>query len=107
MKQNQKYQNQFLLSLYHQDKDLNQYWYPSTIQIKNRGIIYPLGDKLNWKWAVASVIIIPLFERMNYPIPGKEGEYYETKLDVENAKMFEQNEFLNACKELEMVKVEG
>ena len=88
------------------DNDLKQYWYPSTIQIKNRGMIYPIGSKLDWKWAVAHVTTIPLFERMNYPIPGKDNEYFETKLDVENASEYDQDKFLEACKELEMVKVE-
>tara|TARA_Y100000310_G_C20391051_1_gene672787 strand:+ start:316 stop:789 length:474 start_codon:yes stop_codon:yes gene_type:complete len=89
------------------DKNLKQYWYPSTIQIRNRGMIYPIGNKTNWKWAVAHVIMIPLFERMNYPIPGKDGEYYETKLDIENATEYPRDRFLDACKKLEMVKVES
>jgi hypothetical protein len=88
------------------DEDLKQYWYPSTIQIRNRGMIYPIGSKKQWSWAVASVVPIPLFERMNYPIPGKDGEFYETKLDVENATEYPKNRFLDACKKLEMVKVE-
>jgi len=88
------------------DDDLKQYWYPSTIQIKNRGMIYPIGMKGDWKWAVAHVTTIPLFERMNYPIPGKDNEYFETKLDVENASEYSQDKFLEACKELEMVKVQ-
>jgi|TARA_Y100000310_G_scaffold215221_1_gene216179 hypothetical protein len=88
------------------DVELEQYWYPSTIQIRNKGMIYPIGNKNDWKWAVAHVIGIPLFERMDYPIPGKEGEYYETKLDVENASEYDKDKFLEACRELEMVKVE-
>ena len=81
-----------------------QVWYPSTIQVRNLGMIYPIGNKEEWSWAVAKAVGIPLFERMDYPIPGRDGEYYETKLDVENAIQFASNDFMRACKELGIVK---
>ena len=79
-------------------------WYPSTIQIRNKGMIFPVGTATDWKWACAKVVSIPLFERMNFPIEGREGEYYETRLDVESAKEFTSGEFIGACKELGLVK---
>ena len=39
-------------------------------------------------------------EQKQYPIPDKDGEFYTTKLDVENAETYGQYEFLQACKEM-------
>ena len=41
---------------------------------------------------------------VNYPIPGKDGEYYTERLDVEHAMEFGQYEFLSACKSMGIVK---
>lgn len=71
------------------DENTGQYWYPAVITLNNLGIIFPDGvDEENWKWGFAEIISIPLFERINYPIPGKDDEFYETRLDIENAKHF-------------------
>ena len=39
-------------------------------------------------------------EQKQYPIPGKDGEFYTEKLDVENAKEYGQYEFMDACKDM-------
>lgn len=88
-----------------EDNNLSTNWYPSIINIPNKGMIFPDGtDKSNWKWAVAMVKSIPVFDRLKYPIPGKEGEYYETMLDIENIKHFDQLQFTDACKQLGIIK---
>mgnify|MGYP000947016233 FL=1 len=80
-------------------------WYPSVINIPNKGIIYPEGTSIeDWKWTLARVIDIPIFERIKYPVPGKEGEFYETMLDIENSIKYERLQFTEACKELGIIK---
>lgn len=82
----------------------DEVWYPATIQIRNKGMIFPVGSIDNWRWSCSKVVSIPLFERMNYPIEGKPGHYYETRLDVENASEFPNDRFIDACKDLGMIK---
>ena len=74
------------------------YWIPTVINMGDRGIIYPEGTADSWKWKYAKVTDVPKESQKDYPIPGKDGEYYTTMLDVENAEEFENTEFLQACK---------
>ena len=64
------------------------------------GIIYPKGTKNNWDWFYAKVVDITKEEQEKFPVPGKEGEYYKSRLDVENALRFEWNDFIGACEEM-------
>ena len=64
----------------------------------DRGIIYPEGTTDSWKWRYAKVVDVPEERQKDYPIPGTDGEYYTTMLDVENAEEFKSTEFLEACK---------
>ncbi len=86
------------------DEERKIYWYPSVINMGPKGIIYPEGDVENWYWRYAEVIFIPEEERKNYPVPGKDGEFYESRLDTEGAKRFGQFEFLDACRAMGIVK---
>jgi len=74
------------------------YWIPTVINMGDRGIIYPEGTTDNWKWKYAKVVDISEELQKDYPIPGTDGEYYTTMLDVENAEEFKSTEFLEACK---------
>ena len=76
------------------DEERNIVWYPSVLQIPGEGMIFPDGtNKEDWGWSVAKEIAIPADEQKEYPVPGKEGTYYESKLDMENIRMFERNKF--------------
>ena len=44
-------------------------------------------------WKVAKVVPIIGEERLKYPIPGRENEYYTSRLDVENALTFDKFQF--------------
>ena len=74
------------------------YWIPTVINMGDRGIIYPEGTTDNWKWRYAKVVDVPEVNQKDFPIPDKDGEYYTTMLDVENAEIFGSTEFLKACK---------
>ena len=76
------------------------YWIPTVINMGDRGIIYPEGTTGNWKWRYAKVVDISEELQNDYPIPGTDGEYYTTMLDVENAEEFKSTEFLKACKSM-------
>jgi len=68
-------------------------WYPSTM-VTPTVMLYPKGqDIAEWCWEVAEVIAIEGEERLNYPVPGVENQYYTNRVDIENAKQFEQPEF--------------
>ena len=82
------------------DEEREIYWYPSVVNMGPKGIIFPEGDIKNWVWKYAEVVQIPKEEQDQYPIPGKDGEYYEEKLDVSNATEYGQYEFLEACKKM-------
>ena len=67
---------------------------------KNRAIKTKVRCLLKKKYVslfIFSEITEEVEENEKYPIPGEEGEFYESKLDVENAEIFGQYKFLDAC----------
>ena len=82
------------------DEDRKLYWYPAIVNMGPKGVIYPEGSISEWVWKYAQVVEVPEEIREKYPIPGKDGEFYKERLDVENAKTYGQYEFINACKEM-------
>jgi|TARA_B100001758_G_C18307836_1_gene556071 hypothetical protein len=82
------------------DEERKIYWYPSVVNMGQKGIIFPEGNPDSWCWKYAQVVQIEQEEQLDYPIPGEDGKYYTEKLDVENAKSYGQYEFLKACKDM-------
>jgi hypothetical protein len=82
------------------DEGRKIYWYPSVVNMGQKGIIFPEGSPDNWIWKYAEVVPIKEEEQLDYPIPGEDDKYYTEKLDVEGAKTYGQYEFLHACKEM-------
>ena len=79
------------------DDDRNLAWFPSVINMGEKGIIYPEGKVSDWYWYYAKVIDIPKEEREQY-------EGHERRLDVENAEKFGQFEFTEACMAMGIIK---
>ena len=80
--------------------DDNRAWYPTFMQMPG-GMLYCEGNSSqSWNWKVARVIPIIGEERLKYPIVGKENEYHTSKLDVDNAKTYDKNDFKMALDEL-------
>ena len=96
--------SQLIRDLAFKDDDRDIYWYPSVVNMGKLGIIYPDGLPHDWNWKFAKVTQVSEEEQKNYPIPGKDGEYYTERLDVDNAQEFGQFEFLEACKSMGIVK---
>jgi len=70
-------------------------WYPAFMQLPG-AMIYPDGAADKFHYEVAEVVEIIGEERKKYPVPGKEGEYFTARLDVDNATQFEMNQFETA-----------
>ena len=84
------------------DKD-KKAWYPTFMQLPG-GMLYAEGKSAqNWKWKVARVVPIEGDERLQYPIPGRDGEYHTSRLDVDNAKTYNNDDFATALDELYMI----
>ena len=81
------------------DYDRKIHWFPSILNMGKLGIIYPEGTKNNWIWKYAKVSKLSEEEQKDPKYQG-----HEHKLDMENAKEYGQYEFLNACKEMGIVK---
>ena len=43
-------------------------------------------------------------EKQNYPIPGKEGEYYETRVAIDMAERYNSKDFRSVCKRVGLAK---
>jgi hypothetical protein len=75
-------------------------WYPTFMQLPG-GMLYCEGNSSQaWEWKVAQIIPIIGDERLNYPMMGKENEYHTSRLDVDNAKTYDKNDFKIALDEL-------
>ena len=96
--------SQLIRELAFLDDERDIYWYPSVVNMGKLGIIYPDGIPSNWVWKMARVVKVDEEEKMNYPVPGKDDEYYEERLDVDNAVEFGRYEFLKACQTMGIVK---
>lgn len=60
-------------------------------------MLYTIGtNSSDMTWQMARVVNIIGDERLKYPIPGKENEYFTSRLDVENAMTFDAMNFENA-----------
>ena len=80
-----------------EDTERGIVWFPSVINMGKLGMIFPEGTKYDYVWKYATLVDIPEEERKNY-------DNYTQRLDVENAKIFSQFEFMEACKAMGITK---
>ena len=77
-----------------EDDKRNLVWYPAFLQMNGIGMLYPIGtNRDDMEWEVCKVVLIEGDDRKKYPVPGKDGEYFTSRLDVENAQRFKGIEF--------------
>ena len=81
------------------DYDRKVHWFPSILNMGKMGMIYPEGTKNNWIWKLAEVRKLSPEEQQDPQYKG-----HEHTLDMENAKEYGQYEFLDACKEMGIIK---
>jgi len=96
MREGEEYWEEQLISLPELYKDLihrdnnNQYWIPNTVNQPELGMVFVDGVNMdNWSWAATKAIEVEDKDKLKYPIPGKPGEYYKHKMDMENLKKFD------------------
>jgi len=79
-----------------EDKN-NQVWFPSTINLTEQGMVFANGSSTkNWKWAAVKAIQVTDEEKLKYPIPNKEGEFYKWRMDMTTIKQFKERDFMEA-----------
>ena len=77
--------------------DQGYYWMPSAVNTPNQGMVYADGaNSHDWKWSAVKATKILEENKKNYPVPGKEGEYYEYKMDTSTLKQFKRRDFMEA-----------
>tara|TARA_R100001015_G_C4634968_1_gene202889 strand:- start:4781 stop:5260 length:480 start_codon:yes stop_codon:yes gene_type:complete len=89
---------QIIIDNKYKDEDLQQWWYLTTVQFTT-GMIYPMPNSTKgYDWAFSPVVQIPESEQSKFPIPGKEGEFYKTRLDTEATERYTNSDFRGVCK---------
>tara|TARA_Y100000593_G_C4270588_1_gene317167 strand:- start:421 stop:957 length:537 start_codon:yes stop_codon:yes gene_type:complete len=91
-------------ALQHYDEERDLIWIPSVLNMGPLGMIFPDGTLDSWIWKFAKNVDIPDEEQEKYPVPGKDGEFYKSKLDIENAEEFARNDFIGACTAMGVIK---
>ena len=87
------------------DKERGIVWLPSVLNMGERGIIYPEGkDEKDWYWKYAKTKQLAEDEQKDYPVPNQEGKFYQSILDVKNAKTYDKLDFISACKDMGIVQ---
>ena len=82
--------------LKHEDKN-GQIWFPSTINLPKQGMVFANGSSIdNWKWAAVKAVEVKEEEKEKYPIPNKEGKYYEYRMDMTTMKQFKERDYMDA-----------
>ncbi len=82
------------------DEERGLVWFPSVLNMGEKGIIYPDGTINDWYWHYAKVVDIPEEERENY-------DGMKRKLDIENPEVFGSFEFMDACKSMGIILEDG
>ena len=85
------------VSLFDYDRKIT--WVPTTLNMGKLGIIYPEGTKDNWMWKFARVRELTEEEKKDPKYGG-----HEHTLDMNNADEYSQYEFLQACKDMGIIK---
>ena len=72
-----------------------KYWFPTTINIPNQGMVFYNGtNKENAKWA--AVKAVPVLEEEKEKYKNKKGEYYTHRMDMTTMVGFEMKDFMEA-----------
>ena len=82
--------------LRYEDKN-GQVWFPSTVNLPKQRMIFADGSTTkNWAWAAVKAVEVKEEEKHKYPIPKKEGQFYEYRMDMTTVKHFKERDFMEA-----------
>jgi hypothetical protein len=89
--------------LFHTD-DKGKIWMPSSVNLPQQGMIFANGSsKTQWNWAAVKAIPVIEEEKTKYPIPGKQGQYYEWRMDMTTLKEFPERDYMEALSYIEVL----
>ena len=72
-------------------------WMPSMVNLPKQGMVFANGKNGDdWKWAAVKVVPVKEEEKSKYPIPGKENEFYEFRMDMETLTEYEEHNYMDA-----------
>jgi len=79
-------------------QDNNQLmWMPSAINLPQQGMIFANGvSSQEWMWSAVKAVLVTEEEKEKYLIPGKEGQYYEWRMDMSTIKHFPERDYIEA-----------
>ncbi len=97
MIENEKNSPKLVTDLKFHDRERDIVWYPSVINMGKLGLIFPEGHPSNWSWRYAPVVEVIEDEKEQYG-------GHTHRLDMENALVFDKDDFLSACKEMGITK---
>ena len=79
------------------DPNTDLIWLPQTINHPTQGMVFANGASADdWKWAAVKATKVTEEEKEKYPILGKEGQYYEWRMDMTTLQMFPERDFMEA-----------
>ena len=79
-------------------------WMPSAVNLPQQGMIFAMGNNASeWTWAAVKAIPVTEEEKEKYPIPGKEGQYYEWRMDMTTLKEFNERDFMEALSYIDVL----
>jgi hypothetical protein len=103
MKEDEEFYNEQLLSLPELYKDLiytdenKLNWFPSAVNVPNQGMVFANGSsQSDWKWSAVKAVPVTEEEKTKYPIPGKEGKYYEWRMDMTTISSYSERDYMDA-----------
>lgn len=75
---------------------LERVWYPMTINIPEKGTVFPIGKSLlDWEWASVKVKEVKEEEKEKFKIPGSK-DSYNYKTDMTTLKKYGRKDFIEA-----------
>lgn len=103
MKEDEEFYNEQLLSLPELYKDLiytdenKLNWFPSAVNVPNQGMVFANGSsQSDWKWSAVKAVPVTEEEKTKYPIPGKEGKYYDWRMDMTTISSYSERDYMDA-----------
>ena len=82
-------------------------WMPSTVNIAEKGMIFANGKNgSKWKWSAVLAVAVKDEDKEKYPIPGKYGEYYKWRMDMDTIKSYPEVDYMDALEYIGIFKNE-
>ena len=92
--------SQLMRDLKKTDEERGLVWYPAFMQTP-AGMLYIAGESTeDVHWEVAPVIAITEEDKEKYPVPGKEGRFYQSRAAIELAQSYDTQDFETAMNTL-------